>query len=477
MYITQVILNSNRVSSNFGAKYWARSETYKRRVKHWLGDEMAVNNTNGTDDNDTGGQKKLTLRKPSSSTNLKLRKPSLSPTKPKLRNPENVQQQSTSEPDEIQGEKDAVPGLRLIKPSQSNDKNTDRDAIRLRQSGTQNEKVVLKNSPPTSPDQDLDPPSTVQRKRPLEPTSEHCERTSSPKLNLGGSIEEPEVSKLSVPGSLQLKKLEKESPSYLDTGTGLRLRKPSASTQKETSPSLKVDASSRGSTNGNENKDEEDVISTLTFKKPKPAGAANKLSLSSSLDHAAPDLTPPGLEAPAGLGASSVSLSQLSPPQAQKTKNDLAHTHSAIAPPLKKVQFSPKKKSGLTKKQKQQITLFGVPSLLILSGLVYLLLSIFFFPDPSSEDPPNSVTRPKPKVSKKSTKRTPPPPENQNQDQGQESASAVEDEGIAFPEHLIKELEEEYGNEAKQQFLEQWEALSDEERKSYLVEIGALNDE
>ena len=433
---------------------------------------MGINEQNRTNDNLGEEQRKLTLRKPSSSINSKLKKPSEFSTKPKLKKPESGHIKSpSSEVHKVQDKKDVIPGLKLIKPSHSNDKNA--NATQLRHSGTKDAKIILKKSPDPSFDQDLDPPSTVQRKRSLEQTNGHSTQKSSARLNLTNSLEESEESKLSVPGSLQLKKLDNNdsTSSSMDMGAGLRLRKP-ALTQKAPNPKLKLGDPSGEEKIANEKEQEKDVISTLTFKKPKPDGATNKLTLSSTSSVPAPDPTPPGLEAPTGLDSSSISLSQLSSPQAQQPKNDFNLKHSAISPPLKKVQFSPKRKSGLTKKQKQQVALFGLPSLLIVLGLIYLLLNIFFVSDPSSEDSPNPITRRKPNVSKP-TKDTKPPADNQDQGSVQESVKQTkEDEGIAFPKRLIKELQEEYGEDAKNQFLEQWAELSEDERKDYLNEIG-----
>ena len=52
-----------------------------------------------------------------------------------------------------------------------------------------------------------------------------------------------------------------------------------------------------------------------------------------------------------------------------------------------------------------------------------------------------------------------------------------QDHGIPFPENLLTELEKEMGIEAKEDFLNEWKTLSDDERKSYLMDIGVWHDE
>ncbi len=51
--------------------------------------------------------------------------------------------------------------------------------------------------------------------------------------------------------------------------------------------------------------------------------------------------------------------------------------------------------------------------------------------------------------------------------------AALDALNVKFPKHLLDQLVSEYGDEAKDQFMEEWGKLSNEERKKYLSEIGA----
>ena len=48
-----------------------------------------------------------------------------------------------------------------------------------------------------------------------------------------------------------------------------------------------------------------------------------------------------------------------------------------------------------------------------------------------------------------------------------------DDVAIPFPEKLLDEIEKEFGIEAKEGFLMEWQKLTNEDRKAYLMEIEA----
>ena len=447
---------------------------------------MAGNENSGAEKKPIKGQKKMTLKKPSGLSNIQLKKPSDSSGKSKLIPPQKNQLKKSSEPNSIQSEKDGVPGLRLIKPTHNINNNTDETRVRKKESGIQDENndinsnvsgLSLRKSSAIFTAEERDAPATVQGESPLVADDNTGGRKASLRLSVSGSFEDQPESKLKVPGSLHLKKQgDNESSSNFDINTGLRLRKPLARAQKETGSGSETTQAVDSQESTHEVEDQEDTTHTLTLKKAKPAGNQAKLSLSATSESVVPDPTPPGLEPPSHLGTSSKSLSKISSLDQPKAKNDLALSHSPITPSLKKVQFSRKRKGGLTKKQKRQLILFGAPGVLIFSVLIYMFLSMFFFNEQTTDDPkprPSSRKKTKTTDSKKNSK---PKPENESQDH--ELATSIDDfGGIKFPEHLLIELEEEYGVEAKERFLEEWQGLSDEERQNYLHEIGALDEE
>ena len=320
----------------------------------------------------------------------------------------------------------------------------------------------LKTSSQKLPKEVSGPPKTVQNKKSPGVTDPESNEEDRPKLRLKDSSEESPESKLSTPGSLHLKNLnENEQVPVSNTNPGLRLRRPPSSTKDE--PGSEVSQTPTTETMKGDNEIPQDSISNITLKKARNDNTANKLSLApTAQDVAIPDPTPPGLEAPFESKESTNPSTAEAQTEQARIKIDLSSDPSIITPPEQKVKFSRKRKSGLTKKQKQQIALVWLPISLIILGLGYLFISKLLITEPSPVDPSSEV---EPRTSKpKPAKSTSAPiPEEKKQDQ--KALDSTDDKGIEFPSMLLHELEQAHGHRAKEQFIEEWQELSNKERE------------
>ena len=452
---------------------------------------MTVNDDHGNDLGAADGKKKLALNKPAFSSTggkkagIQLKKPSTT-TKYGLRSPNQGQLKGSLDHNEIQNEDD-IPGLRLIQSVENNEDETIQNSPDMNATSnsvphpgvqSQSSGLRLKKSSATSNADLLSPPSTVQRKRP-----EMRDTTSTrarPKLQPKDSVEGSQKSKLSTPGSLHLKRVEdNETTNPLDTNSGLRLRKPSPAKSSKTGSETQSPTSTSHASPTNHGA-QEDVMTTLSLKKPKDIGGKNKLGLASASQKTTPDLTPPGLENPANLPNAVLPRAdeEKSKTEEVEAKINLLPQQGSITPPAQKVQFARKRKAGLAKKQKQQIIFIWIPAFLLISCLGFMFVSKLLTSEVVQENtisPESERQKPKPQSSRNNVESSAQSLKEETSDlKTDDSSSSM---GIAFPDHLLQELEDEYGLEAKEQFLKEWLHLSDEDRSIYLQEIEAENDE
>ena len=451
---------------------------------------MTVDGGNSTNRNEDEKKPKVALKRsstPSSrgkGTGITLKKPSGAGGNYKLRRPGDQTAGSNAKQDEDE----AVPGLKLIKPSVAHAKATggvEPTESKSLDDGKEENSLNNLESGLRLKTLSSGPPTTIKRKKP-EIRNKPSSGSAAPTLRVKDSPEDAQESKLSTPGSLQLKKLDEKEPesSITNTNTGLRLRRPTQSRATD-SDMREIPESTTDSVSDSEN--QQDVMHTLTLKKPKGGGGGKNVpSLASGSDAKAPDLTPPGLDAPPdltppGLDAPPDLVDHPSSPDVAETPSEKprikidasAHQHPAITPPAQTVQFSRKQKKGLTKKQKQQIVLVWVPVVLVILGLSYALLMLLTEPTTTETPTPNVKRSNKSKKQISKPDRTSSDAPKESKTDGEPGSSAATND-LEFPENLLEELEQSYGHETKEQFLEDWKKLSDEEQENYLKDIGVL---
>ncbi len=336
--------------------------------------------------------------------------------------------------------------------------------------------LSLKKPLEISVEKELNPPADSSIKMPGE--------SSDPPTTLTLNVPAKAGSKLAEPGNLDLKKPSQiiDTSDIDDDSGGLRLRKAVPSTPPK---SVNLDETSVNlaiiDTQNNSREKSSHSPTGLQMRKPgesspesklanqegeKKAGSGLSLRKTESVATSMPDLTPPGLEPSAPPAPN-----QSDEKEKSIEKNDLTSGEGKInAPPqeVEEITFAPKKKKSLSTKAKLQL----LPLILIGVGIIALfgifLKNLFAtkakkqeqFHDQEAELQKKKAALKLKKAAKKKAK------EERRQ-------AALDALNVKFPQHLLDQLVSEYGEDAKDQFMGEWNNLSNEERKKYLREIGA----
>ncbi len=289
-------------------------------------------------------------------------------------------------------------------------------------------------------------------------------------------------SKLAAPGDVMLTPTGESASGGGDViGSGLRLRKPSEAASKDAPAAVEpaaiapqsLSAISGGGAPTEPAADadgaEEFNDTTIDLKMKKPGDdKPKKLGLAAPRPGTATDPTPPGLAVPVGGPKIDLTPPGLESPAqiAADAEGDGAPTDAAAdeTDPAAEIGFARKAKRKMTRPQKITIGIMIPISLVIVALIGKLMIGLF---SGSKDQPPPVAEVPA----------TPAPEETPGEpgEPAQVDQPDVVEPGpvIPFPPALADQLESEYGKESREQFLSEWQKLTNYDREKYLTEIGA----
>lgn len=200
------------------------------------------------------------------------------------------------------------------------------------------------------------------------------------------------------------------------------------------------------------------------------AAAAQSVALPPGLE-LPPDAAPPPAAAPSQPAPSA----DAEPPAPGEEPAAGESAPAEMTAATGQISFARKKKDGLSKQTKITIAIFAVVAIPVcISGAIFLKS---FAQTKARQNTPVAPDAPPPKQNSlkrgdekaEETTAATAPAETQP---GEPAVPPQEEAKIPFPDVLAQQLEKEYGVEAKVVFLKEWETLTNEQRKSYLTEVG-----
>ena len=319
-----------------------------------------------------GEQTRISIRRPKvpetgkkeslGASGMKLKKPTDLGSSKKLRAPGEIKLKKPSDLKTPQNQDTNGSGLRLKKPDHQE-----------------------KSDVPSVANQDssLTKPEKNEIENLSTSTSGNVEEDDAASVHLHTPGETATSSKLTTPGSLQLKKPSDAPTSNTtesaDLDSGIRLRKPSAS---EPSPTQEAPQEPP--------QKHEMADAPQTLSQPAPE---NKLELKRSDEsisrpseiNRGPDLTPPGIEPLAEVDASVESGIEAGGTVDSSTQIGTPEDYEGS--PAEEITFARKRTSSLSEKQKKQLLFIGLPVLLVFLFLGAMFAKLLLFNiDPSEKN-------------------------------------------------------------------------------------------
>ncbi len=292
-------------------------------------------------------------------------------------------------------------------------------------------------------------------------------------LKISPPAEAAPINKLTAPGNLNLKKSTESTD-----GTGLRLRKASEPLPNEdmnasgidlklTDPAVAPETASTG-------------LDTTELKLRKKEGRADKTG-ERNVVMPGIDIPPPSESEADDPGVIKTAQFAAVNPEDNATMIPMAMDSELAAGTTTPIEFA-RKKSGMSKQTKIQL-MWIIPLVLIVAilGSVLMYNLLFLTKNPVKEEesvaPPPSAAKPSSSSNAATTPAndspTPSTPVTDTTDDFFGTSTPAPVTGIALPQELLEKLTEAFGGEeGKEKFLQEWEKLTDEERKAYLIETG-----